>query len=120
MKSVKLLTLPKILMLIGAVWIIIFSLLYATGVIKYSFYGWNENGVGLIAIGIIYILIPFSIKPGWWSKLWAIFISLLSLIIIIGLFVGKDVDYKSAWTYVNALPHIMMALGSILWIFNSK
>ncbi len=120
MKSLKLLTLPKILMLVGAAWIIIFSLLYATGVIKYNFYGWNENGFGLIVFGIIYILIPFSVKPGWWAKLWAIFISLLSLIIVIGLFVGKDVDYKSAWTYVNALPHIIMALGSILWIFNSK
>ncbi|BDT04569.1 MULTISPECIES: hypothetical protein [Spiroplasma] len=120
MKSLKLLTLPKILMLIGAVWIIVFSLLYAAGVITYSFYGWNENGATLVIIGIIYILIPFSVKPGLWSRLWALFISFLSVIIVIGLFVGKDVDYKSTWTYINALPHIIMAFGSILWIFNSK
>lgn len=120
MQSVKLLTLPKILMLIGAIWIIIFSLLYATGVINYNFYGWSETGGTLIIIGIIYILIPFSVKPGLWSRLWAFLISLLSLVIVIGLFVGKNVDYKTAWTYINALPHIIMALGAVLWVFNSK
>lgn len=120
MKSVKLLTLPKILMLIGAIWIIVFSLLYATKVITYNFYGWNEHWPTLIIISIIYILIPFSVKPGLWSKLWALFISLLSVIMVIGLFVGKNVDYQSVWPYVNALPHIIMAFGSLLWIFNSK
>lgn len=120
MKSLKLLTLPKILMLIGAIWIIVFSLLYATVVINYNFYGWNETGGTLIVMGIIYILIPFSVKPGFWSRLWAVFISFLSVIIVIGLFFGKNVDYKSAWTYINALPHIIMAAGAILWIFNSK
>lgn len=120
MKNIKLLTLPKILMLIGSVWIIIFSLLYATKVTTYNFYGWKENGATLILLGIMYIIIPFSVKPGLWSKLWALVIAFISILIVIGLFVGSNVDYKATWTYINALPHIIIALGAILWIFNSK
>lgn len=120
MKNLKLLTLPKILMLIGATWIIIFSLLYINNIINYNFYGWKESGATLIFLGIFYILIPFSIKPGLWSKLWALMIAFISILTIIGIFLGKNVDYKAIWTYVNALPHIIMTLGAVSWIFNSK
>jgi len=116
----KLLTLPKILMLIGASWIIIFSLLYMNQVINYNFYGWKESGTYLIFIGIIYILIPFAIKPGIWEKLWAILISVISVLIVMGLLIGPNVDYKSSWTYINALPHILMMIGSFLLIIKSK
>ncbi|WP_375317919.1 hypothetical protein [Spiroplasma endosymbiont of Virgichneumon dumeticola] len=120
MKNIKLLTLPKILMLIGSAWIIIFSLLYISKVTTYNFYGWKENGATLILLGIMYIIIPFSVKPGLWSKLWALVIAFISILIVIGIFVGTGVDYRSPWTYVNDLPHIIMALGAVLWIFNSK
>jgi len=121
MKNLKLLTLPKILMLIGAAWIIIFNLLYATNVISnYNFYGWKENGIGLVFTGITYILIPFSVKSGTWSKIWALLITALSIMIMIGLLVGSNVDYKAVLTYINILPHIIMAIGALLWIFISK
>lgn len=110
-------TISKILMAIGAIWIIVYGILVAAKVIDNKIYGWNASWQILVLIGIFYILIPFSTMPGWWSRIWAILLAVLSILIIIGFFVGEGVDYKSAWTYLNPIPHIIMAIGAILWIF---
>lgn len=112
----KQLTISKILMAIGAIWIIIYGILVAAKVIDNRIYGWNASWQVLILIGVFWILVPFSTMPGWWSRIWAILLTALSLIIVIGFFVGEGVDYKSVWTYLNPLPHIVMAVGSIFWI----
>lgn len=112
----KQLTISKILMAIGAIWIIVYGVLVASKVIDNRIYGWNASWQILILIGAFYILVPFSVMPGWWSRIWAILLAALSLVIVIGFFVGEGVDYKLVWTYLNPLPHILMAVGSIFWI----
>lgn len=112
----KAFTISRILMLVGALWIIIYGILTASNVINNNFYGWNTSWQGLVLIGLIYILLPFSTKPGWWSRIWGIFLAIISLIVVIGSFVGKNVDFQSAWTYLNTLPHLLIAIGSIFWI----
>lgn len=109
-------TISKILMAIGALWIIVYGILVASKVIDNKIYGWMASWQILVLIGLFYILIPFSTMPGWWSRIWAIFLTALSLVIVIGFFVGEGVDYKNVWTYLNPLPHILMAIGSIFWI----
>lgn len=109
-------TIAKILMAIGALWIIIYGILVATKVINNKIYGWTASWQILVLIGLFYILIPSSTMPGWWSRIWAILLAALSLIIVIGFFVGKGVNYQDVWTYLNPLPHILMAIGAIFWI----
>lgn len=109
-------TISKILMATGALWIIIYGILVATKVIENKIYDWSASWQVLVLIGLFYILVPFSTIPGWWSRIWAIFLTSLSLIIVIGFFVGQGVNYQSIWTYLNPMPHIIMAIGAIFWI----
>lgn len=112
----KIFSISKILMVAGALWIIIFSILAASKVNDSTLFGWKSSGFGLILIGFFYILIPFSIKPGMWSRIWAIVIAFFSILIVVGFFVGAGTNYGDVWTYLNPLPHILIALGATLWI----
>lgn len=113
------LTISRTLMAAGALWIIIYGLLVANGIIHTYVNKWYVSGINLILIGLFYILIPFSTKPGWWSRSWAIFLTAISLITLLVLFFGKNLDYQSIWTYFQALPYLLMAAGSILWVIQA-
>jgi len=116
-KTSKRLTLSnfsKGLMIIGAAWIIIFSILYMNEIISYNFYGWRGDSLYLIILGVICILVPFSVKTGIWEKLWAVLIGGFSALIIMGIFIGHNVDYKAVLTYINVLPHMIIIAGAIL------
>lgn len=115
------LTLEKILILIGAVLFSFFGLLYSINFISYNFFGLQESGFWLILIGIMYILATFSTKvvPGIWVKIWSILFIIISTVIILGLFIGKNVDYGNPWLYISIIPHIILILGSVIWILKS-
>lgn len=115
----KELTISRSLMSIGALWIIIYGVLVANGIINTIVAGWYTSGTMLILIGLFYILLPFSTKPGWWSRSWAILLAVVSVFTVFSFFVGKHVDLQSIWTYIEALPHLLMTAGAILWIIQS-
>lgn len=122
MKKIKIkLTFEKILIIIGALLFSISGLLYAINVVNYNFFGTQEHGGWFILIGIMYILVTFSIKvsPGIWVKLWCMIFILISIIIIFGLFIGKNVNYKDAWLYISIIPHMILISGSVIWIIKS-
>lgn len=110
--------LPKLLMGIGAVWIMIYAVAIAikkenVGIM----YGLQITWPLLLLLGLTYILIPFSVKVGMWSLIWAILIGAISVLLLIGSL--TKVDYKSAWTYLGAAPYAFLALGSVLWALTS-
>lgn len=110
--------LPKLLMTIGAIWLMIYSVAIAIkkddiGIL----YGIKVNWELLLLFGLTYILIPFSVKIGIWSLIWACLIGLISILLLIGSF--TKVDYKSVWTYLGGVPYIFLALGAILWALTS-
>ncbi|WP_342276284.1 hypothetical protein [Spiroplasma endosymbiont of Nebria brevicollis] len=122
MKKIQVsLTLEKILILIGAVLFSFFGLLYSINFINYNFFGLQESGVWFILIGIMYILATFSTKvsPGIWVKVWSILFIIISTIILLGLFIGKNVNYGYPWLYISIIPHIILILGSVMWILKS-
>ncbi|MFJ1522685.1 hypothetical protein [Spiroplasma sp. ald] len=113
---IKTLTWPKILMFIGAAWIIIIGILFAAGVpTKTSIYGWDTSWPVLLLLGILYILVPLSVKPGFWSLLWALAITGLAVIFLVGFFVKAD--YQLPWTYLGAIPNLFIGVGALRWIF---
>ncbi|MBW1242590.1 MAG: hypothetical protein EIB84_07600, partial [Spiroplasma poulsonii] len=109
----------KILMFIGATWIIIIGILFAAGVpAKTLIYGWDTSWPVLLILGVLYILISLSVKPGFWSLLWALAITGLAVIFLIGFFVNAD--YQSPWTYLGYLgviPNLFIGVGALGWIF---
>ncbi|AGM26538.1 hypothetical protein SSYRP_v1c09510 [Spiroplasma syrphidicola EA-1] len=120
----KTFTWPKILMLIGAAWIILIGILSAAGVaVSLSIYGWGNDNVSvlwplLLVLGILYILVPFSVKPGIWSFIWGSVITGLAVIFLIGFFVSAD--YKSVWTYLGAIPNLLIGVGALGWVLIRK
>ncbi|MGL5268491.1 MAG: hypothetical protein ACRC8P_01830 [Spiroplasma sp.] len=115
----KQLTTSRALMSVGALWIIIYGILVGIKLTDNVIFGWYTSGPTLILIGLFYILIPFSTKPGLWSRTWAIFLTLISIIMVIGFFINKNPNYQSIWTYLEPMPHILMSIGAILWIIQS-
>lgn len=113
------LIIPKILMMIGAIWIMVFAVAIAISKDENAavMYGLKISWPLLLFLGLVYILIPFSVKVGIWSLVWGALIATLSIIILIGSLI--DVDYKSIWTYFGAAPYAFLAVGSVLWTLTS-
>ncbi|WP_215825826.1 hypothetical protein [Spiroplasma endosymbiont of 'Nebria riversi'] len=64
----------KILMMIGAIWIMVFAVAIAISKDENAgvMYGLKISWPLLLFLGLVYILIPFSVKVGIWSLVWVL------------------------------------------------
>lgn len=112
---------PKVVMITGAVVLAIYAILIAIFKTKQpsigKMYGDPLSWPLLGFIAIMYILIPLSVKLGIWTLVWGIIINAMGIIFLIGVFI--DADYKSYWTYIGAIPYVLLTLGSGLWAATS-
>ncbi|MDQ7983204.1 MAG: hypothetical protein REH79_03270 [Spiroplasma sp.] len=114
------LTVGKILIILGGLWIIIYSILSAANVYKPDHYGWLLSWQIMLVMGIIYFITPYSVKPDIWTRLWAIAICALSVYIIVYCFTRPELDYNLVWTYLNPLPHFVVVIGTVFWFIQGK
>lgn len=108
---------PRILMLIGSVWIAIYSIIlaFATDANALKLFGLTITWPLLLFWAIMVMLIPFSVREGTWSLIWAFVIAAVSLIILVGLFI-KAMDYTSVWLYLGVIAFAFISLGALMWV----
>ncbi|WP_342252393.1 hypothetical protein [Spiroplasma endosymbiont of Amphibalanus improvisus] len=114
----SLLSWPKILMMIGAIAIIGVGIASWIWDLDTSIFGSKDLSRSvLIMMGITFILIPLSVKPDFWSTVWALIITTICVLFFIGYFVNTNPDYSNPALWLSLAPYIFMAVGSLSWIF---
>lgn len=120
-KSIKnQLTVGKILIIIGGIWILIYGILSAANAYKPEHYGWILDWKIMITLGILYVIAPYSVKPDIWTRIWAIAVCTLSVLAIVYCFTRSGLDYNLVWTYLNPLPHFIIVIGTVFWFIQGK
>lgn len=110
---------PKTLIIIGAAWMMGFSIVIAirTESKVGTLFGLPTTWPLLLLVGIMYLLVPFSVRTGHWATIWGCFIVAVSIFCLIGTFLyAAD---KGIWTYVGAVSYVFLIAGSALWAMMS-
>lgn len=120
-KSIKnQLTIGKVLIVLGGIWLIVYSILAAAKVYSPEHYGWILTWEVMLTIGILYLILPYSIKPDLWTRIWSIAVSVISILAIVYCFTRDGLDYNLVWTYLNPLPHFVIIIGAVFWFIQGK
>lgn len=120
-KSIKnQLTVGKILIVLGGIWIIIYSILAVAKVYSPAHYGWILSWEVMLTLGILYLILPYSVKPDIWTRIWSIAVCALSVLAIVFCFTREGLDYNLVWTYLNPLPHFIIIIGTVFWFIQGK
>ena len=120
-KSIKnQLTVGKILIVLGGIWLIVYSILAVAKVYTPNKYGWILDWQVMLTIGILYLILPYSVKPDIWTRIWSIAVCVISVLAIVYCFTRSDLDYSLVWTYLNPLPHFIIIIGTVFWFIQGK
>lgn len=107
---------PKLLMSFGALWLMGYSIAAAISndVNAGLMYGFKVIWPLLTFVSIIFIIIPFSVKPKTWTLVWGLVVTAFAVIFLTGSLVNVT-NYRSVWVYITITPYIMITIGAILW-----
>lgn len=106
----------KTTLIICSVLIIILSILTDTNIIKQPEIEKCKIGWPIaIIVGLLYSMIPFSVKTGVWTSSWIIIIACFAFYFIMAISLQTQ-SVKIGQFYLLLFPHLLILITAISWL----